>query len=113
EESAIDHYVQAIDAGDRRPQVLFRVTQLLFSHARYREAQQVLRKLETLQPLQGVQLRLAAELAVRTNDFPRALEAAGRAVVVHSGDYRDHLWLARIQEATGRLADARASLEKA
>ncbi|HEV3117938.1 MAG TPA: tetratricopeptide repeat protein, partial [Gemmataceae bacterium] len=110
DEGAIDHYLQAIDKGDQRPQLMYRVAQLLHAHRRDAEAQHVMRKWEARYPLDGRYARLAAEIALGVNDLHRALELARKAVPVNARDYRDCLWLAKIEEAAGQLVDARATL---
>jgi tetratricopeptide (TPR) repeat protein len=113
DEGAMDHYLQAIDKGDQRPQLMYRVAQLLHAHRRDAEAQHVMRKWEARYPLDGRHARLAAEIVLGVNDFNRALELARKAVPVNARDYRDCLWLAKIEEAAGQLVDARATLSRA
>jgi predicted Zn-dependent protease len=109
----IDCYLEAIDKGEQRPQVLYRTAQLLNNRGRYREAEQMIHRLEAQAPLVGDHARLAADIALHLKSPQRALELARSALAASSADYRDYLWLARIMEAAGKTADAHATLRKA
>lgn len=114
-ERAVECYQRAIELGHRQPATIRRLVQLLFERRRYAEAEQVIRKLNDQDeaPLSGDLGRLAAEIALGSQQRERALELAGRAVATDSRDYRDHLWLGHILWAGGQTAPAEASLRQA
>jgi tetratricopeptide (TPR) repeat protein len=114
-EKAIDHYQRAIDLGERSPQVLRRVAQLLFERQRYLEADRAIRMLGDLpHDTSSVgALRLATELSLWSRDVERALTLARRAVATESDDYRDHVWLGQVLWAAGKPQEAHAALQRA
>jgi tetratricopeptide (TPR) repeat protein len=112
-DKALDHYLQATKQGERRPEVLRRLLELLTERRRYAEADQVLRDLRAQVSLAGALARLGAEVALGTNDPEQALELARQAVPPGSTDYRDHLWLGQALVVLGKRADAEAALRRA
>jgi tetratricopeptide (TPR) repeat protein len=96
-EQAINHYRRAIDLDERSPALVLHVARWLYSQGRHAEADQVIRRLEEVLPLPADIARLGAEIALGNHDLNRALELARQAVPPASRDYRDQLWLARVQ----------------
>jgi tetratricopeptide (TPR) repeat protein len=112
-DAAALQYQRAVDLGDRQPAVLARLARLHSQRGRHAEAGRALQLLEELGPLARDQARLAANIALAQRDFRRALALGGQAVANDSRDYRDHLWLARVQSAAGQERAAEQSLRRA
>lgn len=112
-EGVLKGYRAAIERGERRPEVVRRVVQMLAERRRFVEADQILRKLPEQAPVSGELVKLAAELSLRRHDGGRALELAQAAVAAESRDYRDHLWLGQVLWALGRNDEAEGHLRQA
>ncbi len=119
-ESALVHYLRAVDLGERNPDVVLRAARLLYERQRYAQADRLLRGLQNQSALTGVQQLMASDLAVQSRDYARALDKARAAVAAGPKDYRNHLWLGKIlylvakrAEADGRKAQAQAGLADA
>jgi tetratricopeptide (TPR) repeat protein len=110
---ALDDYLQAARQGERRPEVLRRVLELLYERRRYAEAAQVLRDLREQVPVAGTLGRMGAEVALATQDPGQALELARQAVPADSTSYRDYLWLGQVLAVLGRRAEAESALRRA
>ncbi|MFZ5828450.1 MAG: tetratricopeptide repeat protein [Planctomycetota bacterium] len=116
---ALAEYQTAIALGDRNPQAIRRLTQLLYQKRRYAEAQKTLELLGT-QPGEDAELEgLRGRLALHLGDFEQSLQLA-REAAAESKEAADHLWLAQLLDAFGRRAnlegnreEARKSLEEA
>src|SRR5262249_3908796 len=94
---AIDDYLRAVvELGEREPDAVRRLVQLLYSRRRYLEADQAIRKLQEQAPLGGNLTRLATEVALGSDQRDRALELAYQAVPPDAPDYRDHVWLGHV-----------------
>jgi tetratricopeptide (TPR) repeat protein len=112
--SATSHYLRALELGERDPAVVARAARLLYERRRYPEADQAIRILEAYGPLERDLARLAADIATaQPGGGERALILARQAVRPDSRDYRDHLWLARIQAAARKDAEAETTLREA
>jgi tetratricopeptide (TPR) repeat protein len=113
-EGAIKNYLRAVmELGERSPEVIRRVVQMLYARRRYVEADQVLQKLPATAALSGDLRRISAEISLRRQDYARALSLAGQAVSARSKDYRDHVWLGHILSAAGKGVQAEAALRRA
>jgi tetratricopeptide (TPR) repeat protein len=112
-EEAIRAYKEAVDRGERRPEPVRRVVQLLYDHKRFVEAEQIIRRLSEQAPISGDLMRLAAEISIRKNDANGAIEFALRAVPKESADYRDHIWVGTILWAAGQNTEADKHLRQA
>jgi predicted Zn-dependent protease len=110
---AIDHYLRALELGERRTRTVQRLVQLLVDRRRFREADRILRKLEEHSPLPAELTRLASEIAVHTQNHERAVHLARQAVPAETRDFRNQLWLARILQTCGRDAEAEGILRRA
>ena len=102
--TAAAKYREAIDAGDRRPEVVRRLLELYYAMHQSRDAEDLLQKLPEAAGVAGGEL-LVAELSARSGNFTRAAESAGRGVPDDSTDPKKLLWLAQIR----RLASAPAA----
>ncbi len=106
EELAIEQYLRAVNLGERNPQAIRRVVQLLAERQRYAEADRVLRMVEEQSmPLSAELNRLASDISLRLDDFDRALELARQAARV-SNQYQDHVWLGQVLGILGQRARA-------
>ncbi|HBI44281.1 MAG TPA: hypothetical protein DDY78_15730, partial [Planctomycetales bacterium] len=114
-DGAAAKYRQAIDLGDRRPEVLRVTARLLASRRRYDEAKQVLEKVGDA-PADGDLGRLDAEVSLLNRDpkehVRELLERAEKAAA-DSKDYNDPLWLGQMYLATGDKAKAEAAFRRA
>jgi len=100
-DKAIDHFLLAVELGERQPRKLSRLIQLLVRFKRYWEAENVLHKIEETQPLPADMMRWEAEIALANQNYKEALKLASQAVPFPSKDYRDYLWLGRIYHRAG------------
>lgn len=113
-ESAIEHYLNAIDRGALTTPVVRRTVDLLYRRQRYPEVERVLGKFRESHngSLPAAFRRLAAGLALRTRDYETALELA-REAERESEDARSNLWLGQILQASGRTDEAEESFRMA
>jgi cellulose synthase operon protein C len=96
-DEALRCYREAIELGERNPNALLRLIQILYQTRQTAEANRLLARFER----EGVQLpsillRVQAEGALQQGDTDRAVVAARRAVPMDSKDYRDHVWLGQL-----------------
>jgi tetratricopeptide (TPR) repeat protein len=110
--AAIKNYLLAIDQGERNPDVVRRVLQLLYVGKRFDEALKVFQKLPAQSPLSSDMQRLEADLTFQTHDLERALSLAEK-VAKDSTDYRDHLWLGQMFWANRKPKEAVAAFARA
>jgi tetratricopeptide (TPR) repeat protein len=110
---AAQKYRHAISLGDRQPNVVRRLVELLFQQGRYLEADEVIQKLPQQVFLKGDFGQLAVSLSLRLQNSDRALEWARQTVPVDSKNYRDFVWLGMVLEATDQQARAEASFRRA
>lgn len=107
---ATAHLLEAIELGERNPNVLSQTVNQLFSQKRYREADQVVRRLQDRQDLlRGDVMRSASEISMRLNEAERALELA-EDLVKTSNKSSDKVWLAYVLGQLGRTTDAEQQL---
>jgi len=111
--SAIKNYLQAIELGERDPEVIRRTAQLLYQKQRISEADDVLQKLPEQSMLSGDLQRLAAQISLEKQDFGRALALAQRAVSAQSKNFRDHVWLGQMLSASRRNEPAEREFRRA
>jgi tetratricopeptide (TPR) repeat protein len=101
---ALKNYMDAVELGERDPQIIRQALRLLFDKQRYSDADRLLRQLQRQQlPFSPDMNRVSAELAVHQGDFERALGIARKAAA-QTKDYQDHLWLGQILSVIGRQA---------
>jgi tetratricopeptide (TPR) repeat protein len=111
--SAIKNYLQAIELGERAPEVIRRTAQLLYQKQRISEADDVLQKLPEQSMLSGDLQRLAAQISLEKQDFDRALALAQRAVSAQSKNFRDHVWLGQMLSAGHQAPQAEQEFRRA
>jgi tetratricopeptide (TPR) repeat protein len=111
--TAIPKFRRAVDLGERDPDVVLRLVELLYHRQQYAEAEAVLRQL----PEGGATLErardLAAEVSLRSGERARALELATKAGFQDSTDYRKQLWLSRVLLLNQEYAKAERPLRRA
>ncbi|HEX8199037.1 MAG TPA: tetratricopeptide repeat protein, partial [Isosphaeraceae bacterium] len=113
-ERAIEGYRQAIQLGDPGTLAARQLVLLLYRLNRIDEADRVISRLADKSPLMAGTLgQVAAELSLRNKDYERALELAQRSVRADAAEYRDRIWLALVQAASGKPDDALATLRLA
>lgn len=112
-DAATAHYQQAIELGERRPDVVRRLVGLYFHHRRYAEARTLISRVQ-MGPRSSGLGRLAAEASLSAREDPRqTLELAHQAVPANSRNYEDHLWLGEILWNLDRPAEAQKELHRA
>ncbi|SIO55099.1 Tetratricopeptide repeat-containing protein [Singulisphaera sp. GP187] len=110
---AIESYLKAIRGGERPPQVVRQVIQLLNQHGRTVEADRLIEDLLKSTPPVGLLGQLAAEKSLRNRDQGQALELARQAIAPDSKDYHDRIWLAQMLWAAKKPAEAEVELRRA
>ncbi len=117
-DTALERYQRAVDLGERQPNVVRRVVDLLYRRQRYAEAQVVLQKLPAPAVLESGLGRHAVALTLLTtldNDTSRrrAYDLARQSLPTDSKDYRDFLWLGQVAVAAGLHTEAEAMFRRA
>lgn len=111
---ALENFRKAFDMGERNPNGVRRIIQLLMYKRQYAEADQLIRQLEREQPpLSPEWSRPAAEVALQQGEYDRALEMARKAVLADSKNYLDHIWLGQMLGILGSRAKAVKQDQKA
>src|SRR5262249_46522714 len=111
------------------PAFVFAVSRLLAERGRHADADRIIQLLQQQAPssyplsqasdedrMRGRGhdfLRDAATIALRAGNAERGLALARQATPPNARDYRDHLWLGEMLEATGRPHEAEAALRRA
>jgi tetratricopeptide (TPR) repeat protein len=112
-DQVVEHYLAAIDLGERSPTIIRRVVELLYRERRYSDADQVLQKLEAMQlPITGDLGRLAADVSFRVQDFSRAMQIAMQ-VIGKSDSYKDLVWMGQLHSVMRQPDDAQKKLREA
>ncbi len=114
-DAAISRYMKLIKAhGEDAPAIIRRAVQLLSARERFDDAELLIEDLraQTKAGLGDLD-RVSAEIALRKEDPGQALGLAEKAVTPNSKDYKDHLWLARIEWAAGKNAEAEKEIRQA
>lgn len=113
-DTAIDRYQKAVLLGEDAPAVIERAARLLGNRHRHAEVDELIDRLRAQKSGSlGEIERLGAESALSLRDPTRALAMALRAVSPDSKDYRDHIWLGRMQLAAGKDAAAESAFQLA
>jgi predicted Zn-dependent protease len=110
---AVQHYLEALERGEARPTMIRRLLELLLERRDYPRAEEAFMRYGQQQPLTRDLIQTAAEIALGNGNPKQALERARLATLPGSRDYRDPLWLARIEERAGDLKGAEAHLREA
>jgi cellulose synthase operon protein C len=112
-QQAMDDYRRAIELGERPATLVVRVARWLHDRQRLVEAYHVIRRLEDVADLPKEQGRFCAEVALENHDLLRGIWLARKVVPGKSRDYRDQIWLARVEWLCGMLAESDATLQHA
>jgi len=114
-EAAVRGYLQAIELGERSPDIALRAIELLVGRSRYDQADEVVRKvLGGAGPPNDPRIyRVAAEVALRVKDAPRALGYGTKAIANDTKSPGDRLWRGRLLWSAGKTAQAEADLRAA
>ncbi len=103
---ATQAYLEAIELGERNPQLVSRTVYLLYQQGRFVQADEVVRKLqEQKSPFSSDLTRLASQVSLELENFDRALSLANDWAV-QSGKQEDHLWLAQVLSISGDTTKA-------
>ncbi|HZU37985.1 MAG TPA: tetratricopeptide repeat protein, partial [Gemmataceae bacterium] len=112
-DEALQHYLEAVDRGERGPQFLRRLVTLLYERGRFDDASKVLEQFpDALLAASGLG-RIAVDVALHVNHADQAVRLAPLAVAPNSKDYRDQLWLGVVLAKAGRTADAEKAFRQA
>jgi tetratricopeptide (TPR) repeat protein len=111
--AALDFYRQAIELGERRPEVVLRAVQLLFARRQYEEANNLFKRMEKQTLLTGELGRMAAEVSLRNQDRERTLELVRQSVKQNAKDYRQLLWLGQMLVVLEEKGEAESALRRA
>jgi len=103
--AALKNYLRAIDLGDRSPQAVHRAVQLLVDAQQFEQANVLLSKLDSSAQTDDTR-RLAADVALQTKDYRRAVELARKSVPADDRDYRRFVWLGQTLAAAADQAAA-------
>lgn len=96
-DSAIQSYREAVNLGERNPNLILRMVQIYIQAKQYSDADQLLRKIEAEQRVLPPEiLRAMTEIAFRQGELDRAIQKIRGAVSKDSKDYRDQLWLGQM-----------------
>ena len=99
---AASRYREAIDANERRPEVVRRLLELYAERQQFGEAEALLRRLpERAGEFAGSEL-LVADLSARAGNMSRALEYAVRGIPEDSDDPKKLLYLAQLRRLNRR-----------
>ncbi len=113
QELMIEHYRQAVMQGDRQPQVVRRLAELLRDRKQLAEAWEIIHKLQETAPISEGMQKLAAEISLFNQLTDQALEFARSAVNPDSKDPNEHLWFGQVLLAVGKQQEAEAAFQKA
>jgi tetratricopeptide (TPR) repeat protein len=97
-ERALEHYLHAIEQGERQLGLIRRVVSLLYDRGRFTEAEMVLQRLPEQMPLFGDMLRLAAEVSKHSGN-PRYLAAYVLSLLRQGLTIEAEAWLADLEKA--------------
>ncbi len=115
-DQAIPKYRQAVDMGERDPEVIRRLAEYYVGRNQFDDAEQVFKKLPEGAAADSRFQTVAAELAIRSHDEDRlkaALAAAERDAQKDPKDYHKQLWIARLRLQAGQRKEAEAPLNRA
>lgn len=115
-QQAIQEYLRALELGDVPPRGMARLLTLLVERRELAKAETALAKYEQKTPLTRELARLGADIALGMRDarFAKlAVQRAEQAVALPARDYRDLLWLARVQQGVGNETQAEKHLRDA
>ncbi len=105
-DSAIESYLNAINLGEKDPQMISRAIFLLFQQKRFVEADKIVRTLQEQKvPFSTELTRVASQVSLQLENYGRALELA-QDWTQKSGKPEDHAWLGEIYSISGNQADA-------
>jgi tetratricopeptide (TPR) repeat protein len=104
---------QAVSQGERSPDVLRQLFEQLVASGDLPEADRIIRLLPEQNQAASQVKRLAAEVALKTRDYDRALRLAQKAVADDSKDARDQVWKGQLLWAAGDRTQAETRFRRA
>ena len=112
-DSALAGYRRLLELGDYRPLALNRVLEILDGKKQWADAFAVCELAMQQGALDRGLQRVAANLALKTNQKARAQDIAVLLVPESNSDYRDHIWLGNLLDAAARPGAAGDAFERA
>ncbi|HZU35117.1 MAG TPA: tetratricopeptide repeat protein, partial [Gemmataceae bacterium] len=114
-QKAITYFQDAVDKGDRRPNILRQLVQLLYQEGRVGDADKIVHKmLDQRDLLLAAGLgKMAAESMLRAHDDTGAMALAEKSGAATSKNYLDHLWLSSLAWSAGKRQEARTQILRA
>jgi cellulose synthase operon protein C len=109
-ESALRHYLRAVELGNRSWMALHRAVGMLVERGRFEQADRLLQNTRDEGLLSPDLQRLAARISLQTQDYRRALDLARKAVPADARDYRDQIWLGQVLWISARRAEAEGNM---
>jgi cellulose synthase operon protein C len=108
------HLLDAVEFGNRQPQVIRALVFKLMDNRQYAKAEEVMLKLQAAAPITDAKLDMqAAEISAYNQNSDRALELTLRAVSSESKNYKDHLWQGQMLAILNKPKEAEKSLRDA
>jgi tetratricopeptide (TPR) repeat protein len=105
-DEALEQYRMALEQGERQIALVRKVVKLLFDKQRYREADGVISRMQSVTPISGELQKLAADVAVRVPNPERALQLASQVVPKETEDPEKAVWFGQILRAAGKQDEA-------
>lgn len=113
EDGALANYSQAIEFGERSPEIVGRLVRMLYQRRRFLQADQVIRKLQEQKSPFSTQLtQLATAVSLRLRDRERTLSFVTQAAK-ESDDPEELIWAARILGGLGKNDEAEVNFRQA
>ena len=113
---AANHYLRAIELGQRSLPIIRRATDLLYEAGRRSEVTQLWNQLPTATLLGSNLQQQVTREALRNRDFERAIDLARKAIAANPDDFRERYWLVLVLLASQHpdcQAEAEAELRGA
>jgi cellulose synthase operon protein C len=105
-ESALRHYLRAVELGNRSGTALRRSVGMLVERGQFEQADRVLQSSQDEGLLSPDLQRLAARISLQTQDYGRALDLARKGVTSDDRDFRHQIWLGQVLWISAKRAEA-------
>ena len=96
-DKAIADYVEAINLGERDPDIIRSTVQLMFKRQRFSDADALLRRMAEQQAIMSGDIyRIWTQIAMQQGDSEMAAKTVAKAIREDSKNFNDYLWLGRV-----------------